>query len=139
MFSARSLNIVSLGVMLVGLAAVCLWKPGTTAFLPPCPFHALLGLFCPGCGSTRMLYYFVHGEFGTSFRQNPLAFVFLPFVAVKLVTGVLPPGFQVSYAFLDRIIPVKRQPMVLLVVVLAFTVLRNIPYWPACTLAPGGC
>jgi hypothetical protein len=139
MFSGRSLNIVSLFVVLAGLAAVSLWKPGTSVFLPPCPFHALLGLFCPGCGSTRMVYYLVHGELITSFRQNPLAFVFLPFVAVKLVSGVLPPRFQVSFAFIDRIIPPRHQPMVLLVVVIAFTVLRNIPIWPACTLAPGGC
>lgn len=139
MLSTRNLNLVSLFVVLAGVAAVSLWKPGTSAFLPPCPFHALLGLFCPGCGATRMLYHLVHGHLITSFRQNPLAFVLMPFVFVKLATGVLPAKFQVSYDFLDRIVPPRHQPMVLLVVVIAFTILRNIPVWPACTLAPGGC
>ena len=37
---------------LAGLvAAVCFLEPGSTPFLPPCPFHLLTGFYCPGCGT----------------------------------------------------------------------------------------
>lgn len=38
----------------------------------PCPFHALTGLYCPGCGGTRAVWYLLHGHFLLSFRFHPL-------------------------------------------------------------------
>jgi Protein of unknown function (DUF2752) len=62
--------LVSLGAFL-GLAA---WL---TARLPTpqCAFHALTGLPCVTCGSTRAAWQFLHGHFAASFHFNPLAFL----------------------------------------------------------------
>jgi len=135
--SERNLSLLGLFAIAGMAVAVSIWKPGTTALLPPCPFHAITGLFCPGCGSTRMLYYLVHGQIGRSFRQNPLAFIALPFVVAKLVVSVLPAAWQVQFRF--RFLRSPYWAYGVLVVVIAYAVLRSIPYWPACTLAPGGC
>lgn len=43
-----------------------------------CPFHALTGLLCPGCGMTRSLMAFYTGHFHWSLQFNP----FGPFVAL---------------------------------------------------------
>lgn len=38
----------------------------------PCLFHLLTGLYCPGCGGTRAVYYLLHGQLVTSLQFHPL-------------------------------------------------------------------
>jgi hypothetical protein len=128
----RSMAYVT-ALALAGLVVVvCFLKPGSTPFLPPCPFRFLTGFYCPGCGSTRMLYFLVHGHPYLAFRQNPLAMLVLPGVLYGLGRQM----FARSRAAHSRIHP--RWITAFLVVVVLFTVLRNIPYAPFCALAPGG-
>ena len=117
---------------LAGLVlGVCFLRPGSTPFLPPCPFHLLTGFYCPGCGSTRMLYFLVHGHPYLAFRQNPLALLVFPWVLYGLGRQILA---RRSLRF--RVHP--RWVTAFLVVIIVFTVLRNIPYAPFSALAPGG-
>lgn len=37
-----------------------------------CLFHRLSGCYCPGCGGTRSLYFFLHGNWGKSLLYHPL-------------------------------------------------------------------
>lgn len=118
---------------LAGLAAVvCFLRPGSTPFLPPCPFYLLTGFYCPGCGSTRMLYFLVHGHPYLAFRQNPLAMLVLPgvlyglarqmFARPRAAHSLVHPGWITAFC----------------IVVILFGVLRNVPFAPFCALAPGG-
>jgi hypothetical protein len=59
-------------VALVCLAALPL-LPGLAALAPPCPFKALTGWPCLGCGSTRALLALSSLELGAALRWNPLA------------------------------------------------------------------
>lgn len=129
---ARGPALISLAILSGYVAAVSIWKPGSAVLLP-CPFHALTGLFCPGCGMTRMLYHLVHGHFALAFAQNELAFLALPFVLWAIVQALLPQRWAVRFDVSPR------WTYVLIALIVVFTVLRNIPVWPACTLAPGGC
>ena len=123
---------------LAGLVvAVCFLRPGISPFLPPCPFHLLTGFYCPGCGSTRMLYFLVHGHPYLAFRQNPLAMLVFPGVLYGLGRQMFArPGAVHSRVRFGRVHP--RWITAFLVVVILFTVLRNLPYAPFCALAPGG-
>lgn len=38
----------------------------------PCLFHTMTGLYCPGCGGTRAVWYLLHGHFLLSLRFHPL-------------------------------------------------------------------
>ncbi|MCI8516940.1 MAG: DUF2752 domain-containing protein [Hungatella sp.] len=38
----------------------------------PCLFHALTGLYCPGCGGTRAVGYLLHGDLIKSLQYHPL-------------------------------------------------------------------
>src|SRR5258708_38294942 len=63
-------------LMLGGLAAGSLilfnFSPTERGFYPVCPFHALSGLQCPGCGGTRALFEVVHLHWGEAARLNSL-------------------------------------------------------------------
>lgn len=44
-----------------------------------CPIYKITGLYCPGCGISRMFLALFKGKFYQAFRYNPLVFIFLPF------------------------------------------------------------
>ena len=73
----RALQLISLLAGVIGVVVLCLFPPERYAFYPACPFHALTGWLCPGCGSTRALSAFLHGEMLRAFALNPLL-VFMP-------------------------------------------------------------
>lgn len=48
-----------------------------TGWSVPCVLHEWTGLFCPGCGMTRMAQALLHGEIGLALRQNGAVFCLL--------------------------------------------------------------
>lgn len=57
----------------------------TWMFRMPCLFHALTGLYCPGCGGTRAVKYLLQGQIWTSVQYHPL-------VLYAAVVGILELG-----------------------------------------------
>jgi len=110
-----------------GATYLYIFEPGKSGFFPGCPFRALTGFTCPGCGSTRGLHRLLHGDVIAAFEFNPLMILSLPVLFYALVR-------YTSAAWGDR--PLKwNQPdvkylWVLLAVVLSFWVFRNTPYYP---------
>jgi hypothetical protein len=116
-----------------GLAYVAANDPNRAgAPFPACPFHAMTGLWCPGCGMTRATYALLHGDVAAAFSAN----LFLPVFAILAIAG------WVTW-FLPTI---GREPPRALwrlpvgvwigfgAALLAFAVLRNLPGFGA--LAP---
>jgi hypothetical protein len=68
---------VSLGAAALGAAWI-----GFSLPRPQCPLHAVTGIPCPGCGTTRMLEALFAGEWSAAFLLNPLACTALAAVAV---------------------------------------------------------
>jgi hypothetical protein len=68
-------------VSAAAIGAVILYRfdPTTVSFYPPCLFHALTGLQCPGCGTTRALHHLLHGDVAGAFRLNAMLFLVAPF------------------------------------------------------------
>ncbi|MDR3198741.1 MAG: DUF2752 domain-containing protein [Planctomycetaceae bacterium] len=62
------------------LTVLYLKHPSEYRMIPPCPFHFLLGLYCPGCGTLRAIHYLLHGHITTAFRYQPLAMLLFPVV-----------------------------------------------------------
>jgi hypothetical protein len=62
--------------------------PAVARFVPACPFHALTGLPCPGCGATRALVALAQGDVVRAIGWNPLATSV--FVSAWVACAVLP-------------------------------------------------
>jgi hypothetical protein len=67
-----------LSAALLGALVVYRFDPMTAGFYPPCVFHALTGLQCPGCGTTRALHHLLHGDLAGALRLNAMAFAAVP-------------------------------------------------------------
>ncbi|MGN0159477.1 MAG: DUF2752 domain-containing protein [Brotaphodocola sp.] len=57
-------------------------------FRIPCLFHALTGLYCPGCGGTRAVKYLLQGQILTSIQYHPLVFYMAVVITVELLTWI---------------------------------------------------
>lgn len=123
------------GVVLAAFAAAALFlfDPATWPFYPLCPFHAVTGLHCPGCGSLRAAHQLLHGNFLAALDCNPLMVLALPFLGYGFVS------YGVS-AVRKKRLPGASVPAfwiwALLAVILVYWVLRNIPVRPFTLLAP---
>lgn len=131
---ARVKAAAALGVAAVAGVAV-LWSvdPNSASSpLPGCLFFRFTGLYCPGCGMTRMLHALVHGDLATAASMNLLAFMALPvfaaIVANELAERRLLRGRLAAFAY--------NGPMWIAAAVV-FGVLRNLPFAPFSALAPG--
>lgn len=124
--------------LLLGVAAatiaLVLWRidPNIGHVLPPCPFHALTDLYCPGCGSTRALHALLHGDVVQAMAMNPLLVLALPVLAAMALNaaGWMPQGSEPIWRLLAR-------PKPWLWLLPGYMLLRNLPWAPFAWLAPG--
>lgn len=139
----------------VAVAAALLYAidPARSAFVPPCLFNRLTGLYCPGCGSMRALHAALHGDFAPAVGFNALAVFLLPFIVYSLGRMALPellrqgPVQEASGAAecagscarrvtASAVLRRTYSSRVVLVAVLFFWVVRNLPWSPFVALAP---
>ena len=115
------------------LIALLVVDPADSSLFPPCPFHALTGLHCPGCGTLRALHQLLDGNLRTAFRLNPLMVSFLPLIAYGSLSGLVRvvSGRNVPGVFLPAL-----WIWILLGVIILFWIARNIPVYPFSLLAP---
>jgi Protein of unknown function (DUF2752) len=116
--------IAVLGATAIGAGAmVYLFNPSTHTFYPVCAFHALTGLNCPGCGTTRSLYALLHGNLRLALKDNALFILALAALAVwggRFAVRKIR-NQPVTFNILPKFI------WLFLVVALVFAVVRNLP------------
>ena len=111
----------------VGALYLFLFEPGKSGFFPSCPFRALTGFACPGCGSTRGLHCLLHGQLAAAFEFNPLLILSLPFFLFALFryTNAALRGRPLSWPRPD-----VRYNWALVAIILCFWIFRNTPFYP---------
>jgi hypothetical protein len=110
-----------------GATYLFFFEPGKTGFFPICPFRALTGFTCPGCGSTRGLHRLLHGDVVSAFELNPLLILSLPFLLYALLR-------YTNAAIREK--PLKGNQLnakyiwLLFGVIMFFWIYRNTPFYP---------
>lgn len=68
--------------LVIGLRATGIWNfESASRFFPPCVFHLVTGVDCPGCGMTRAFLRLSHGDISGAFDFHP----FSPILALLLL------------------------------------------------------
>ena len=115
-----------LGVAALAAAAVttvALVEPNESGHYPTCPFLAVTGQFCPGCGALRAVHALAHGDVGTALGLNVLVVA-----AVVPLVVMWARWARRSWTGAPRTTAAPAAVLwSLLVVVVVFGVLRNIP------------
>ena len=105
----------------LGYAFLGVWLGGT---LIPCFIHELTGLYCPGCGLSRMCLALLRLDFAAAFRANTAVFLLL------VPGAILTVQLCIQYVKTGRVRPSRRQSIVIgsmIALLLLFAVLRNLP------------
>ena len=99
-----------------------------------CVFYQLTGLYCPGCGAGRALSSLIHGDILAALRYNAFFLLTFPFVAYYLLKQYIRFVFQRDPLPFFQIRLSAYNGIMLLIVL--FWVVRNIPMFPFTLLAP---
>jgi len=103
---------------------VAMGNPYHSGFFPGCPFLAVSGFHCPGCGGLRATHELLHGNVAGALDMNPVAvLVLIPLTALGLLwwtaaaAGLKVPRFRLS----------TTAALMLPIFLALFWVVRNIP------------
>ncbi len=114
------------GATVIFLIMVALWvlyRVGPErGWFPPCFFHSVTHLYCPGCGSTRAVYRLLHGDLKGCFSANVLLFpsaLLTLWVARRMDTPLS-----------------GREYFSIIVLYLFYGIARNLPFEPFVFLMP---
>ena len=87
----------------------------------PCIFYEVTGLYCPGCGITRLCVSLFEGDLYQAFRYNPVIFIDVPIIFILFVLDILLKDKKIIKKITNVLI------IILIVITVIFGVLRNIP------------
>lgn len=100
-----------------------LWGKYTGLFLP-CIIHETTGLYCPGCGITRMIVSLIQGNLKAALHYNTALFFLLPILAVILIFQMI----QYIKKGKIKISAALNVFLILTIIILVlFGILRNLP------------
>ena len=106
--------------------------PAQSKIFPPCPFRSLTGFDCPGCGTLRGLHQLLHGNFVAAVDLNVMIVMMVPYFGVW-ISAMLAADFTGRNAM--PIAVSAKLVWVLLLGIIIFWIVRNIPSYPFTVLA----
>lgn len=103
-----------------------LYNPLLYNFFPPCPVKHVTGFDCPTCGTQRAAHLFLNGEFKAAFYQNPLIFIFTPYILLWVYLKLIQNPTEKELKIFNKLYG-NKSLFVVIAIVLIYTVWRNIP------------
>lgn len=109
-------------------AAALIYKyfnPLEHVLFPKCPIKTITGLDCPGCGGQRATHFLLNGDLKHAFLENPMLFLLVPYLIVGFYLQLTPEPTDQELR-LRRVLYGQNALIILGIILLMFTVLRNI-------------
>lgn len=131
----KILSFIFLSVLIFsGLIYVYYNDPSTSGIYPKCVFHEITGFYCPGCGSLRAAHQLLHFNIVAAIRYNSLLVVILiPLLFYAVINELRNSIFKKNNTNFTQS---AAFGFIMIGVVIAFWILRNIPVYPLVLLAP---
>lgn len=108
-------------------------NPSEVDFLPKCPLYITTGFYCAGCGSQRATHQLLNLNFIGVLQQNVFyAFALLLLLSQFIIISINKFSKKKVYNYFNH----PKTPIIILVLVILFWILRNIPHYPFNLLAP---
>lgn len=115
--SRKARYILAVSAACIALAVYTFFDP-SSGWFPPCPFRAVTGLLCPGCGSQRAVHALLNADIASAWGYNPAFVLSLPLLAVLTMS--------VPFSPLKRLRRSVWLPRVVLAAIVAWWVGRNL-------------
>lgn len=125
-FSLMNKKLKDLVIYSIILVVYLIWGHFTHLYIP-CLVYEITGLYCPGCGATRMIISMLHFDFKQAFFYNQLLFVSTPIFIVLFIDYVISNirGKKELYKKIPNIVY-----YIYIALLIIFMIIRNIfPYF----------
>ncbi len=128
-------GIVAVAAVLVGagLFVLASVRPTEESFYPKCMSYRVLGIHCPGCGTTRALHSLLNGHVEQAFAYNPLIALISPYLLFCVLRSA---WFWLWGTEPRRSMFPAKWSWPAFAVLMLYWVLRNVPVYPFILLAP---
>lgn len=116
-------NAMVIGGMVAVLLVVYFSNPADSRWLFKCPLFQITGWQCPLCGSQRALHAFLHGQWFSAWRYNPMFWFVIPYLGLWLASNISPriASWKVSACLLS-----DRGIGALVAILLVWGLVRNL-------------
>jgi len=123
-------------ILIFGIGLIVLYflvNPRNVELFPKCPLYVTTGIYCPGCGSQRAIHHLLNFNFYGVVQQNIL-FIFglLIIIYFWTIKGLNLIFNKKYYNYIYH----PKTPIIILIFVVLFWILRNISYYPFNLLSP---
>jgi len=122
-------------VAIAGSLLYFLFDPSLSNLFPKCIFHSLTNLDCPGCGSQRAIHALLNGRVIQAADFNLLAVLALPLLVYSAIVAIANSFFHQEWK--QKIFYSPTFVKAVLIAVVSFWVMRNIPVEPFHWLSAG--
>jgi len=130
------MKLKNIGLLALGIGLAILYffvNPSEVDFLPKCPLYATTGIYCPGCGSQRATHQLLNFNILGVLKQNVLYFISIFVFGYHFMITSFNLIFKKNkYNYIYH----PKTPIIMLIVIIVYWILRNIPYYPFSQLAP---
>lgn len=116
---------VVFGVLLLLIIVYRYFNPLDSVLFPKCPVKLVTGLDCPGCGSQRAIHSLLNFNIKEAFKANALLVLFIPYLMTGFVFDMVNSSSE-RFLTWRKILFGKKAIYIILIVIVLFTIIRNI-------------